>query len=137
MEMRGPNAFKTRLKCTCREIVFSVTRQTCTWNCPVQIQIGNPISELICTFCIGAPLHVVCSDCRHNADTEFVRNTPDTFNLLKHVMRAILSVGPKCSHRCVSLKETPLKPVQILKHTTKNSAKQSVMRIKRFKHIAI
>ena len=33
-------------------------------------------------------------------------------------MRAIWSVRPKCSHRCVSLKETPLKPVQILKRRT-------------------
>ena len=33
-EIRGPNAFKTRLKCTCHEIALSVTRQTCTWNCP-------------------------------------------------------------------------------------------------------
>ena len=52
--------------------------------------------------------------------TEFVfREAPDTFTFLRHVMRAILSVRPKCSHRCISLKETPLKPVQILKHTTK------------------
>ena len=43
----------------------------------------------------------------------------DTFKFLRHVMRAILSVGPKCSDRCVPLKETRLKPVQILKHTTK------------------
>ena len=28
-------------------------------------------------------------------------------------MRAILSVRPKCSHRCVSLKESPLRPVLI------------------------
>ena len=48
-------------------------------------------------------------------------------------MRAILSVRPKCSHRCVSLKETPLKPVQILKHTMKKSAEQTVMRTKWFK----
>ena len=34
-EIRGPNAFKIRLKCTCHEIALSVTRQTCTWNCPV------------------------------------------------------------------------------------------------------
>ena len=34
-EIRGPNAFKTRLKCTCQEIALSVTRQTCTWICPV------------------------------------------------------------------------------------------------------
>ena len=38
----------------------------------------------------------------------FLREAPDTFNVLRHVMRAILSVRPKCSHRCVSLKETPL-----------------------------
>ena len=32
-EIRGPNAFKTRLKCIRHEIALSVTRQTCTWNC--------------------------------------------------------------------------------------------------------
>ena len=69
--------------------------------------------------------------------TPYVRKVPDTFNFLRHVMRAIWSVRPKCSHRCVSLKETPLKPVQSLKHTTKNSAEQTVMRTKWFKHIAI
>ena len=31
-EIRGPNAFKTRLRCTCHEIALSVSRQTCTWN---------------------------------------------------------------------------------------------------------
>ena len=66
-----------------------------------------------------------------------IRKVPDTFKFLRHVMRAILSVRPKCSHRCVSLKEDPLKPVQILKHTTKNSADQPSMRTKWFKHIAI
>ena len=66
-----------------------------------------------------------------------VRNALDTFNFLRHVMRAILSVRPKCSHRCVSLKEAPLKPVQILKHTTNNSTEQTVMRTKWFKYIAI
>ena len=65
------------------------------------------------------------------------RDAPDTFNFLRHVMRAIWSVRPKCSHRCVSLKETPLKPVQILKHTTFYSAEQTAMRTKWFKHIAI
>ena len=30
-------------------------------------------------------------------------------NFLRHVIRAILSVRPKCSHRCVSLKESHLK----------------------------
>ena len=66
-----------------------------------------------------------------------IRNAPDTFIFLRHVTRATWSVRPKCSHKCVSLKETPLKPVQILKHTTKNSAEQTVMRTKWFKHIAI
>ena len=47
----------------------------------------------------------------------FFRRAPDPFNFLRHVMRAIWSVRPKCSHRCVSLKETPLKPVQSLRHT--------------------
>ena len=42
------------------------------------------------------------------------RKAPDTFKCLRHAMRAILSVRPKCSHRCVAWKETPLKPVQIL-----------------------
>ena len=68
---------------------------------------------------------------------EKIRNAPDTFNFLRHVMRAIWAVRPKCSHRRVSLKETPLKPVQSLKHTTENSAEQTVMRTKWFKHIAI
>ena len=36
-----------------------------------------------------------------------VRKAPDTFNFLRHVMRAIWSVRPKCSHRCVSLKKSP------------------------------
>ena len=58
-------------------------------------------------------------------------------DFLRDVMRAIWSVRPKCSHRCVSLKETLLKPVQCLKHATKNSAKKTVMRTKWFKHIAI
>ena len=66
-----------------------------------------------------------------------LRDAPDTFNFLRHVMRAIWSVRPKCSHRCVPLKETPSKPVQILKHTTFYSAEQTAMRTKWFKHIAI
>ena len=70
----------------------------------------------------------------HPSKAPFFRQAPDTFNFLRHVMRAILSVRPKCSHRCISLKETPLKPVQIFKHTTKNSAEQTSMRTKWFKH---
>ena len=65
------------------------------------------------------------------------REASDTFKVLRHVMRAIWSVRPNCSHRRVSPKETPLKPVQSLKHTTENSAEQTVMRTKWFKHIAI
>ena len=66
-----------------------------------------------------------------------IQKAPDTFNFLRHVLRAIWSVRPKCSHRRVFLKETPLKPVQSLKRTTENSAEQTVMRTKWFKHIAI
>ena len=81
-----------------------------------------------------APEHVAVQLDLKNA---LFRKAPDTFNFLRHVMRAIWSVRPKCSHRCVSLKEPPLKHVQSLKHTTKNSAEQTVMRTKWFKHIAI
>ena len=52
-------------------------------------------------------------------------------------MRAILSVRPKCSHRCLSRKETPLKPAQILTHATRISTEQTSMRTKCSKHIAI
>ena len=65
------------------------------------------------------------------------REASDTFNFLRHVMRAIWSVRPKCSHRCVSLKEPPSKRVEILQHTIQNSTEQTVMRTKWFKHIAI
>ena len=65
------------------------------------------------------------------------RKTPGTFNFLRHVLRAIFSVRPKCSHKCVSLNETSLKPVHIIKHTTKNSTEQTAVRTKWFKHIAI
>ena len=67
----------------------------------------------------------------------FRKKAPDTFKFLRHVMRAILSVRPKCSHRCVSRKEISLKPVQILKHATRKSTEQTSMRTKWFKHIAI
>ena len=40
-----------------------------------------------------------------------IRKAPGTFKCLRRVARAILSVRPKCSHRCVSLKESPLKHV--------------------------
>ena len=58
------------------------------------------------------------------------REAPDTFKCLRHVMRLILSVLPKCSHRCVFLKETPLKLVQILTHATRISNGQTSLRTK-------
>ena len=67
----------------------------------------------------------------------FIREVPDTFNFLRHVMRAILSVQPKCSHRCFSLKESPLKHMLILKHATKRSAEQTSAKTEWFKQIAI
>ena len=66
-----------------------------------------------------------------------IRNASDTFHFLRHIMRAVWSVRPKCSHRCVSRKETSLKPAQILMHASKNSTEQTAMRTKCFKHIAI
>ena len=65
------------------------------------------------------------------------RKAPDTFKFLRHVIRAILSARPKCSHRCVSRKETPLKRVGVLTHATRRSTEQTSMRTKWFKHIAI
>ena len=44
---------------------------------------------------------------RQISERPIFRDAPDTFNFLRHVMSAIWSVRPKCSHRCVSLKETP------------------------------
>ena len=65
------------------------------------------------------------------------RKALDTFKLLRHIMRAIVSVWPKFSHRCVSLKESPLKCVQILKHATRKQTEQTSMRARWFKHIAL
>ena len=66
-----------------------------------------------------------------------VRKAPDTFQFSRHVMRAIWSVRPKRSHRCVSRKETPLKSVPILIYAIRRSTEQTSMRTKWFKHIAI
>ena len=66
-----------------------------------------------------------------------LQNPWENSPLRKGALRGSWSVRPKCSHRCVSLTETSLKPVLILKHRTKNSAAQTAMRTKRFKHIAI
>ena len=69
---------------------------------------------------------------RKKIEEWFFRRAPATFNFLRLVMRAILFVRPKCSHSCVSLKEPPLKPVQILEDTPKNSTEQTAMRTKWF-----
>ena len=54
-----------------------------------------------------------CSDFRRDLLRPLqIRKAPDTFNFLRHVMRAIWSGRPKCSHRCVSLTEPSFKPVQ-------------------------
>ena len=49
---------------------------------------------------------------------------------LRHVMKAMLSVRPKCSRRCFSPKEFPWEPVLILKHATRISTEQTSMRMK-------
>ena len=65
------------------------------------------------------------------------RKAPDTLKFLRHVIRATWSVRPKYPHRCVCLKECPLKPVLILKHATRRSDEQTSMGTKWLKHIAI
>ena len=67
----------------------------------------------------------------------FLRRALDTFKFSRHAMRATSLVRPKCSHGCVSLKESPLKPVRILKRDTRTSTEQTSMRTKWFKHIAM
>ena len=69
---------------------------------------------------------------RLHPEKRLIRST-----FLRHVLRGALSVRPKCSHRCASLKESPLKPVLILKDATSISTEQTSMRTKGFKHIAI
>ena len=56
--------------------------------------------------------------------------------VLRHAMRTIFSIQPKCSHSRVSLKEPLLKPVLILNQATRISTEQKSMRAKSFKHIA-
>ena len=59
----------------------------------------------------------------HRSENRVLR-IPDLFTFLRHAMQATLSVRPKCSHRCVSLKQFPLKPVPILKHATTEQSSQ-------------
>ena len=49
----------------------------------------------------------------------------------------MLSARAKCSHRCVSPKESLLKPVQSLQYASGKSTEQTSMKTKWFKHIAI
>ena len=70
----------------------------------------------------------------------FIRKAHNMFKFLSletRYHRSILSSRPKCYHRCVSLKETPLKPVLILKRVTRRSTAQTSMRTKWFKHVAM
>ena len=71
-----------------------------------------------------------------NSRDRQTRKPRDTTSL-RHVMRAILLVGPNCSHTCLSLKDFPLEAVLILKHATRISTEQTAMTTKWFTHIAI
>ena len=51
------------------------------------------------------------TDLRDHQLQEKLRKATDTFNFLRHVTRAILSVRPKCSHKFVSLKESLSGPI--------------------------
>ena len=50
----------------------------------------------------------------------FLREAPEAFKFLRHVIESNLSVRPKCSHRCVSLKEFPSEPVLISQECDQN-----------------
>ena len=64
----------------------------------------------------------------------FLQGHPaDTLEYLSHSL-SILSARPKFSHRCVSLNQSPWKPVLILTHATRISTEQTSIRTKRFKH---
>ena len=80
------------------------------------------------------PIDTVYSRVPQRRDLEMLRAKAEAASCWRYVMRAILSVRPKCSHRYFSLKETPLKPVLILKHATRISTS---MRTKWFKHTAM
>ena len=45
----------------------------------------------------------------HRNHSATVRKAPDTLNFLRHAMRAIWSVRPKCSHRCALSDGNPFK----------------------------
>ena len=73
------------------------------------------------------------------ADTLVVDNDGHTArdNAVKHFFtkqeNLLLTQKRKnCSHRCVSLKESPLKPVLILKHEARTSMEQTSVRAKWF-----
>ena len=55
-----PKYLETRLKCTCHEIALSVTRQTCTWNCP--ILAGLELSDGYKDYVISPLLARNCCD---------------------------------------------------------------------------
>ena len=90
---------------------------------------------------IFVPISVCVTECHekspaHTERLTLIRQAPDTLKFFKTRCESNLSVRPKCSHRCVSLKESPLKPVIVLKDATTISAEQTSIRTKWFKHIA-
>ena len=68
--------------------------------------LKNPPCKSAVVFCLIVHTQFVVSTLHKPA---CFRHASDTCNFLRHAMRALLSVRPKCSHRCVSLKESPLK----------------------------
>ena len=99
----------------CKDLCF--LPQHCVWGTVCRLR-----STLVCE-------HI---SVQHVVVWPTLRKAPDMFKFLRH----ILFVRPNCSHRCVSLRESPLKPVIILKHATRISTEQTSKRTKWFKHIA-
>ena len=59
-----------------------------------------------------------------------IRQVPDTFKLLRHVMRAVCVCPTKVLSQMRLSEGIPLKPVQILKHPARISIEQMSMRTK-------
>ena len=117
---------------------LSLTVEKGIW---IHIQAGLDTSQIqiqcACLHCIWKRVPAGPPPPLRGNTLPLCKKAPDMFKFLRDVMGAILSARPKCSHRCVSRKETPLKRVEILTHATRRSTEQTSMRTKWFKHIAI
>ena len=83
--------------------------QTRSWECQPKVPgrfafPGARHPRICCVFAIRE--HFSSNLPGLSRSFPWVGKALDTFNFLRHVMRAILSARPKCSHRCFPRKET-------------------------------